>query len=144
MRKPIDKQIDKLEKLMGAAKTRHKLEDRERRRLVLLRSLEALLENRDIPTWLKSGDGTMLYINPAYEQAFNVQKKECEGRATHEIWSSDLAEQFSAHDDEVIASKETRHLKLPYHEMILHLRKWPVYIDGVFIGVAGEAYCEAD
>ncbi|MDA8637700.1 PAS domain S-box protein [Rhodospirillales bacterium] len=60
------------------------------------------LEASPDPTLIKSADGTYLYINPAFERAFDVESENVIGRKALEMWGRYLYESANRTDTEVL------------------------------------------
>ncbi len=60
------------------------------------------LEASPDPTLIKAADGTYLYINPAFERAFDVECEKVIGRKAVEIWGRYLFESANKTDTEVL------------------------------------------
>lgn len=109
----------------------------------LLLSIKALSDCRPTPCWIKGTNGRMLYINPAYEKEFGIQVDEYMGEKDSEKWEHPIAVHFRDNDSVVI--KEKRAMKfiedVPINGVIIQYRilKWPVYLNGHLVGVAGES-----
>jgi len=101
--------------------------------------LKALLDSRESPTWMKSLDGTVLYVNPAFCKRFDIHPEDYLGRAERDTDDNPCVSSWAANDRKVIREniEQTFHELLPDGSMIL-CRKWPVRIDGETVGVAGE------
>lgn len=135
---PLDECLDRLDRSLHRAKGRKAVGDRHRRERMLLLSLRALLESRDVPTWLKSVSGHMLYVNPAYTARFGLAVEEYGGRQDGEVWDAVTAAAFQENDRRAVDAAGA----IIAHEAVngetLTVRKWPVFFDGQVMGVAGE------
>lgn len=60
------------------------------------------LEASPDPTLIKSADGTYLYINEAFERAFDVEREKVIGRKAMQIWGKYLYESANKTDTEVM------------------------------------------
>lgn len=60
------------------------------------------LEATPDPTLIKSADGTYLYLNKAFERAFDVEREEVIGRKAVEIWGRYLFENANRTDTEIL------------------------------------------
>lgn len=56
--------------------------------------------NYPFPFWIKNIDGTMMYINKAYEKAFNITKAYYVGKKDNEVWGEEKAMVYRASDIE--------------------------------------------
>ena len=85
----------------------------------------------------------MLYINPAYEKEFGVSKDEYVGEKDGQPWDDETSVGFKSNDSIVAKSGESK----TFIEDILinnkttpyKILKWPVYLNGRLIGIAGES-----
>ena len=50
--------------------------------------------NYPFPFWIKDSNGTMMYVNKAYEKAFNVSKSRYIGNKDESIWGIEKAKEF--------------------------------------------------
>ena len=62
------------------------------------------LEAAPDPTLIKSADGTYLYINAAFERAFDVERVKVIGRKAVDIWGRSLFENANRTDNEILAT----------------------------------------
>ena len=108
----------------------------------LLVSVKALADCKPNPFWIKGTNGRMLYINPAYTVEIGIQADAYMGEKDTGRWDSPTAVMFRDNDGAVI--KEKRAMKfiedVPINGVIIQYKvlKWPVYLNGHLIGVAGE------
>ena len=136
----LTQQIEKLSHLIGVFKRepREGSEVIDQEYLILL-SIKALLDSRDVPTWFKSPSGNMLYINPAYEKAYNILAEDYAGKTDKEIWLEDkTAYQFKSNDNLAMSEGKAITADEIVNGKTVRVRKWPVYISDKLIGVAGE------
>lgn len=109
----------------------------------LLLSIRALLDCREHPCWLKGTGGRMLYLNPAYAIEFSVELVEYSGEIDNKVWDSDTGASFATNDQLAIdkGSEIIVIEQVPFGDELIEyrIRKWPVYLDGQLIGVAGES-----
>lgn len=114
----------------------------EQKQATLL-SIKALSDCKPNPFWLKGCCGRMLYLNPAYTKAFKVSAEAYLGSKDHAQWDKNTAESFKCNDGEVIlkgkAMKFIEEVLLEGEVHRYHILKWPVYMNGQIIGVAGES-----
>lgn len=141
----MSKNFDKIEKgladLRQALKS-ERLMDIEQNQALLL-SIKALSDCRPTPCWIKGTDCRMLYINPAYEKEFGASKDEYVGEKDGQHWDSKTISGFKENDSLVALSGES---KLFIEDILINnkttpykILKWPVYINGRLIGIAGES-----
>lgn len=101
-------------------------------------------ENRPLPYWIKSPDGTMQYINPAYTKYFKKTPEEYIGRKDTEVWGEKIGKVYQNGDREaaenglwtgsepiVINEQDQTHKWL--------IVKYGIYHNGVHVATAGEA-----
>lgn len=62
--------------------------------------------NYPFPFWIKNTDGTMMYINKAYEKAFNINKAYYVGKKDIEVWGEEKSAIYRASDLEARNSLE--------------------------------------
>lgn len=141
----MTKNFDKIEKgladLRQALKSERLMEIEQNQALLL--SIKALSDCRPTPCWIKGTDCRMLYINPAYEKEFGVSKDEYVGEKDGQPWDDETAVGFKSNDSIVAKSGESK----TFIEDILinnkttpyKILKWPVYLNGRLIGIAGES-----
>lgn len=135
---PLDKCLDKLDRSLDQVRSRKALDDVHRRERMLLLTMKALLDSRDVPTWLKSVSGHMLYVNPAYAGRFGVTVEEYGGRTDDKVWPAATAEAFQANDLLALKAAGAVVVEEEVNGEMLTVRKWPVYFSGQLVGVAGE------
>lgn len=114
----------------------------EQQQAILL-SIKALSDCKPNPFWLKGCCGRMLYLNPAYTKEFKVSGEAYLGSKDHVQWDKNTAESFKGNDEKVILKGKAMNF---IEEVLLegevnryHILKWPVYMNGQIIGVAGES-----
>ena len=100
-----------------------------------------------IPMWLKDTNGKMLSLNQAYEDMFLFPQSKTRldyiGNYDEAIWNEDIADAFRSND--LIATSTKSFVEV--HEELLdnpllkpwRFYKYPIYSQGVFIGIAGLA-----
>ena len=137
--------FDKIEK--GLADLRYALKserlmDIEQNQALLL-SIKALSDCRPTPCWIKGTDCRMLYINPAYEKEFGVSKDEYVGEKDGRHWDDETSVGFKSNDSIVAKSGKS---KTFIEDVLINnkitpykILKWPVYLNGRLIGIAGES-----
>lgn len=135
---PLDKCLDRLNVSLKQASSRHEIDDCHRRERLLLVSLRALLDSRDVPTWLKSISGHMLYVNPAYTRRFGLSVEQYGGRADAEVWDPNTAAMFEELDRRALDAAGCITATVEVAGDTLTVRKWPVFMEGQVMGVAGE------
>lgn len=109
---------------------------------VLLVALKSLVDTRSTPTWLKSADQKrMLYINPAYTAEFGVPYEEYIGRPDDFVWANGSL--YSSNDQLVLDSGQEMEFEeavyISGRYVLYRIKKWPVTLDGVVLGIAGES-----
>lgn len=109
----------------------------------LLLSIKALMDCKERPGWIKGTNGRMLYVNPAYTKEFGIQVDKYMGSKDDSYWESQIAIAFRDNDGLVAASGEQQTF---IEDVILNgvtfkyeILKWPVYINGHLVGIAGES-----
>lgn len=109
----------------------------------LLLSIKALSDCRPTPCWIKGTDCRVLYINPAYEKEFGAIKDEYVGEKDDQHWDPKTTSVFKENDSLVASSGES---KLFIEDILINnkitpykILKWPVYLNGRLIGIAGES-----
>ena len=110
----------------------------------ILVSLRAFLDCRKQPCWLKAAEGRMVYLNPAYTEIFGKTLVDYIGEKDNKEWGEVVGAHFDGNDKKAIQNgKEVEvveQIPMPNGEIVAHMiRKWPVYLKGELIGVAGES-----
>lgn len=145
MSNALDEQLKKLESLIlsSAAVSSHDFMSGYNTSLML--TLKALLDCRDIPTWLKSTDGRVLYINPALANRYKVDPMKILGHLEYDGWMHPCVMEWSTNDETVLRTKKQQVFKeyLPSGDWIM-CRKWVVQLNDEVIGVAGEVVDGSD
>lgn len=145
MSSQLDKQLLKLEQLIESAMSEATIWQEFNAALLL--SLKALLDCRQTPTWLKDVDGRLIYINPAFSHFFDVEPKNILGRKSEDPWkvSPLIYSEWKKNDQKVLETQSeiTFNEVSPYGDPI-KVRKWPVLIHGVVMGVAAEVISGSD
>lgn len=72
------------------------------------------LEATPDPTLIKSADGTYLYINAAFERAFDVEREKVLGHTAVELWGGYLTESATRTDDEILATGEAMSYEISF------------------------------
>ena len=108
----------------------------------LLVALKSLLDTRSTPTWLKSADQKkMMFINPAYTAEFGISYEDYMGRSDEEVWGYDQL--YSDNDQLVLDSCQEMEFEewvnVKGSDVLYKVRKWPVILEGVVLGIAGES-----
>lgn len=109
--------------------------------------LESAHQSLPVPMWLKSMDGTMLALNPAYERVFLKPNKlttiDYIGKKDHEVWPEEIADAFRSHDMKVQTSGKTLETTelVPIDGVMTkwHIIKYIRFSDGIPIGIGGMA-----
>jgi len=104
--------------------------------------LRGMFDLSKTPSWLKSSDGRMIYLNPAYTKEFGKTMADYGGERDFHEWGEPIAAAFCINDSQVIRTRE----ETIFHELapvdgieIMHeVRKRPFIIAGEIIGVIGE------
>lgn len=132
----LDKQLRKLELLILAAKPKTMFWEGDS---ALLVSLKALLDCRSAPTWLKNMEGRFLYLSPSYCHRFNIPTESGLGHNPNVAWGGKAPAEWQDNDQSVVDDMCEKLFveSTPLGSSIL-VRKWPVIIEGVLVGVAGE------
>ncbi len=135
---PLTEQIEKIAHLIGVYKAcSSDPQTLDKEHLILL-SIKALLDCKDTPTWLKSPTGYMLYINPAYSNKYNIDPEKYAGAKDEDVWGKELSQVFREYDKQAMDAGKTIFAEEEVEGNIIKVKKWPVYIEGKLIGVAGE------
>lgn len=110
--------------------------------------LESATQDLPIPMWLKDMDGTMLALNPAYEQIFliphNKTMKDYIGKQDVDVWPEEISKAFKEHDEWVKANRSQLRVyeNVPLADGTVReyfILKYPRYSGKTMIGVAGIA-----
>jgi len=82
------------------------------------------IENTPSPVMIKSLDGEYLYINPAFEAAFEVVSADVVGRKADEIWDEDLSSAAVESDRRVIETRAPSTYKVQFEHSDSGLKDW--------------------
>lgn len=123
-------------------KERNGIAELESHQEALLTALKSLLDTRSTPTWLKSADQKkMLFVNPAYTKEFSVTYEDYVGLRDKDVW--EFGQLYSDNDQLVLDSCQEMEFEetvvIKGESVIYKVRKWPVILDGVVLGIAGES-----
>lgn len=110
---------------------------------VLLLSIKALSDSRPNPCWIKGTNGRMLYVNPAYTSEFGIEPEEYIGDKDSKHWGDATAAIFRGNDN-LVASRGTamtfiEDVPMDGNTVKYKIVKWPVYLRGKLVGIAGES-----
>ncbi len=68
-----------------------------------LRFSSALIEAFGNPVYLVDRDGKFVSVNNAWTQFFDIDRAKCIGKTAHEVFPSDIADAYTAHDVALLA-----------------------------------------
>jgi len=139
----ISMEIEELRELLGDydEPVMHGIEIVERE-AAFLRYVKGIMDCKPRPSWLKSTEGVMIYINNAYTDTLGVSLEEYQGGRDHDITGNE--NNYDELDQLVMDTKVPQEgwewgKAEKTGSFKVYVVKWPVYISGVFVGVAGEA-----
>ena len=104
---------------------------------------EAFVECLPIPAWVKTANGTMLYINAAYTRDYGVSNDEYRGRGDVFVWSPVEARAFHKNDELAITTGAPVWCTEPILNRgtgkteILKVVKWPIFYQNQTVAVGG-------
>ncbi len=107
--------------------------------------LHAILDNTPDMAWLKDRESRFLAVNDAFAAAAGMKREEIVGRTDLDLWPGALAEKYRTDDEEVVQSKQRKHVEEPITEKGGRTRwyetvKTPILDDlGEVVGTAGIA-----
>ena len=79
--------------------------------------MRAILDNSPYMTWLKDAEGRYLRINNTYADYFHRKNiKQIIGKKDSDFWPKELADKYSADDDEVISSRRQKQIEESYFD----------------------------
>ena len=85
--------------------------DLERQVQLRTREIGSILKYTPAVVYFKDIEGRYLLVNSRYEELFGVRNDAIRGRTDHEILPPEVAEQFRAHDREVLADHRSRQVE---------------------------------
>lgn len=135
----LDRQLEKLESLIKQSVEEQLIWANFNATLML--SLRALLDCRATPTWLKDEKGSILYMNPAFCRAYQLDSKNYLGKTPDDIWTSEgrMLSDWRKNDIKVLEKiQEQTFLEDAPDGSTMLVRKWPVLLHGVTVGIAAE------
>jgi PAS domain S-box-containing protein len=95
---------------------------------------QAFMDHTPTRAWIKDEDGRYLYRNPASERAIGKTAEQYLGRSDHELFPTDIAEQFVANDSAVLASGLSQRFveinRVNDHERRILVVKFPIRLAG--------------
>ncbi|MBM4200016.1 MAG: PAS domain S-box protein, partial [Gammaproteobacteria bacterium] len=120
---------------------RRRLEDEIRRREKYLR---AVIDNFPFLVWLKDAEGRFLAVNAPLAQACGQPSPDAVlGKTDRDVWPADLAEQYWADDQTVLASGQSKSTEELIEERgsrsWIETYKSPIVLDGQVLGTVGFA-----
>lgn len=71
--------------------------------------LQALLNNSSSIIYVKDLDGKFTLVNRKFEQVFNFENEDIIGKATHDLFPEDVADEMVANDHDVLGSQLALH-----------------------------------
>lgn len=100
------------------------------------------------PEWIKSTNGTMLFINKSYEDVFLIPEgkkiSDYLGKTDFDVWPENIAKIYSDNDNEVILTKSViefgETVSIGGKKININVSKWPVMIGDLVVGVRGMVY----
>ena len=72
-----------------------------------LETLRAFIENSPAVAFLKDAEGRMLYLNRAFERAFQIPAAHYIGKTDAEFWPAEVAARLRANDLKVLTTGES-------------------------------------
>lgn len=113
---------------------------------IQIATLKQIHPDIPIPLWLKDINGRMLSLNDAYEAAFLIPQGKHRGnyigKKDADIWGEKVAKVFKEHDDQAILLDAKQQIIFEENDVNPLLLNWvflkyPKYLDGTLVGVAG-------
>ena len=106
--------------------------------------MQTILDNLPMQAWLKDREGRLLMVNHKYAEAVGRTREEILGRTVFDLWPQDLAGDFHASDEEIMASGvcrqvEEQHSLKPGAAWFEAFKSPIVAADGTVIGTTGTA-----
>lgn len=107
--------------------------------------LRAILDNFPFLVWLKDKDSRFLAVNKRFAEACGIDSPDAvRGLSDHDVWPSNLAEQYRADDWEVIGSQSEKIVEEPCQigdqtHWIETFKKPVITPDGMTLGTVGFA-----
>jgi PAS domain-containing protein len=71
--------------------------------------LLSFVDSLPLPAWIKAVDGTMLYINPAYQSVYGIETQNYVGLKDVDVWGEETANKFRKNDEDVIHGREVKY-----------------------------------
>ena len=96
------------------------------------------------PAWMKNTEGSMIWINKAYEKYYGVSKLEYEGATDFDIWPRESALRFRHNDMLVYETKRSIVVSETIDGKEWIIWKFPVVLEGEIIGIGGVAIPPTD
>lgn len=114
--------------------------------------MESAHHDLPIPQWMKDTNGVMLSLNKAYEELFllpmGLNRHDYVGNTDEEVWGVDIANRFRQIDSDVLHTGRPFNgtVIIPYRgeEKEFHIIKYPRFVGGSAVGVAGLAIPDVD
>lgn len=110
--------------------------------LTLLLAMKATLDHHPNPCWIKLRDGRIIYINKQYTIQLDKIPELYEGKLDIHNWDDHIAEGYGVSDKDVIKKRKAgiymELVTINGQDVPSEIKKWPVFINGRLIAVAGE------
>lgn len=110
-----------------ARQSRHKIEALQKSEAYL----QAILNNTNLPIYLKDNDYRYIFVNRQYEKLAHVTLDEIKGKEDYDIFPAPVAKLFRSQDEEVRECKAlvefTETVPLPDGELTFITAKFPLY-----------------
>lgn len=119
-----------------------RLNREEQRERQVTAYLMDFMRSLPFPAWVKDKAFRMVYLNPAYTAQFGIEKLAYEGKTDFDLWPPEIAAQYRANDESVIASN-TPHSSIERvpatvgRTVDLIITKFPLWEMGEISGIAG-------
>jgi PAS domain S-box-containing protein len=88
---------------------------------------EAFMNNSPAAAFMKDESGRIVYVNKPYERMFRTSLEAIYGKNDFELWPRDVADQFRAHDLEVLSSNEPSEVLEQAPTPDKGMREWLVF-----------------
>lgn len=94
--------------------------------------------------WIKDAALKMVFINKAYELEFGIDVNTYNNQLDSHVWPAHIAAEYECNDRKVVAEMKPinvveHHVDSSGTERPIIIVKWPLELDGNFLGVAGIA-----
>ena len=106
--------------------------------------MAAFVDNLPLPAWIKDVEGTMRFLNDAYEKVYDIKKEDYIGKKDSDVWPKDVADNFKRLDEVVLRGESVEYsvekvINRAEFRRYDHIQvvKFPLFNGPDVVGIAG-------